>query len=181
MEKNIGNTVIKSVAVGETFWVGGVEFIRFADREGVTPAVTKEFVFKSVFSKRNNLENSAVMARMEKEFLPAIISAVGEENVANITTDLTALDGMKNYGDMESRVSLPTLDFYRENVEIFDRYPVEDWWWLATPESVEPHSRPYWVLCVSPSGFISNCYCNSHDLGVRPFLLFKSSIFESEE
>jgi len=65
-------------------------------------------------------------------------------------------------------------------VEIFDQHKVEKWWWLATPESAKPHDSPWWTLCVSPSGRIyGDYYCSVN--GVRPFLIFKSSIFESSE
>ena len=107
------------------------------------------------------------------------MDAVGEENLCLIKTDLTCLDGLKPYGELESLVSLPTLDFYRANVEVFDKYPVDRWWWLATPESARPHDAPNWVLCVAPSGCVSNDYYGIGSSGVRPFLSFNSSIFES--
>ena len=81
---------------------------------------------------------------------------------------------------MTSKISLPTLDFYRENVEIFDKHKLDEWWWLATPESAQPHGNPFWTLCVSPSGIIfSDLY--DFDIGVRPFLYFVSSISVSCE
>lgn len=170
---------IPFVADGETFSVGGVEFIKFPEVNGTVPAVAKDIVFRSRFGKDNDLRQSDALNRLEKEFLPKIMDAVGEENLCLIKTDLTCLDGLKPYGDMESRVSLPTLDFYRANVEIFDKYPVDSWWWLATPESARPHDAPNWVLCVAPSGFVYYDICNFGFSGVRPFLSFNSSIFES--
>ena len=170
---------IPFVADGETFFVGGVEFIKLPEVNGTVPAVAKDIVFRSRFGKDNDLRRSNVLNRLEKEFLPKIINAVGEENLCLIKTDLTCLDGLKPYGDMESLVSLPTIDFYRANVEIFDKYPVDSWWWLATPESAQPHSEPYWTLCVSPSGFVDLGIYRNGSYGVRPFLSFNSSIFES--
>ena len=73
------------------------------------------------------------------------------------------------------------MDFYRANVEIFDKYPVDAWWWLAPPESAKPHDDPWWILCVSPAGFIGDYNFNFNFIGVRPFLFLKSSIFESSE
>lgn len=170
---------IPLVADGETFFVGGVEFIKFPEVNGTVPAVAKDIVFRSRFGKNNDLRQSDVLNRLEKEFLPKIINAVGEENLCLIKTDLTCLDGLKPYGDMESLVSLPTLDFYQANVEIFDKYPVDSWWWLATPESAQPHDAPNWVLCVAPSGYVYDDDCYFGNCGVRPFLSFNSSIFES--
>ena len=163
---------------GETFTLCGVEFIKFPEVNGTVPAVAKNIVFNSRFGDNNDLRCSDVLKKLEEDFLPQIIAAIGAENLCTIKTDLTALDGLKPYGIMESLVSLLTLDFYRANVEIFDKHPVRGWWWLATPESASPHSAPDWVTCIAPSGFVfSDCYYVSG--GVRPFLSFNSSIFES--
>jgi len=166
--------------VGDTFEIAGMEFIKFPAVDGKVPVVMKDNAFRSEFGKNNDLRTSNVLKRMEKEILPKIIEAVGEENVCTVHTDLTTLCGLKNYGVMESKISLPTLDFYRANVEIFDKYPASAWWWLATPESCKPHENDYWTLCVSPSGLIYVDSFNGSG-GVRPFLLFESSIFESLE
>ena len=165
---------------GETFKVGKFEFIKFPDVNGMTPAVMKNIAFCSRFGDNNDLRESDVLRKMKTEILPEIIAEVGEENLCTIKTDLTTLDGLKPYGEMESLISLPTFDFYRANVDIFDKHKVDEWWWLATPESTKPHDNPYWLLCVSPSGVIG--YGDyDFDYGVRPFCIFNSSIFGSSE
>ena len=171
-----------NVKDGETFTVAGMEFIKFPSVDGKTPVVMKNIAFRSRFGNDNDLSKSTVLSRMEKEILPKIIEAVGEENVLTFKTDLTTLDGLKPYEDLESRISLPTFDFYRANVEIFDRYKVDYPVFLATPESAKPHDDPCWVLCVSPSGriYYYNFY-NFDRCGVRPFSIFNSSIFGSSE
>ena len=165
---------------GETFKVGNIEFIKFPEVNGMTPVVAKDVIFDSYFGDDNNLAESAILKKLETEFLPKIIAEVGEENVCKFKTDLTTLDGLKPYKDMESMISLPTLDFYRANVDIFDKYKVDRWWWLATPESAKPHCDPDWVVCVAPSGDICN-YDYYDGGGVRPILYFVSSIFVSSE
>ena len=166
---------------GETFSIGGMEFIKFPGENGETPVMMKGIAFFSRFGANNNLGESEVLKRMKTEILPKIIAEVGEENVCTFNTDLTTLCGLKSYEELESRISLPTLDFYRANAAIFDKYKPDRWWWLATPDSAQPHDDPYWVLCVSPSGCINSDFYNYDDVGVRPFLIFKSSIFESSE
>lgn len=166
---------------GETFTIGGMEFIKFPGKNGQTPVVMKDIAFRSRFGENNDLRTSTVLKRMQEECLPKVIEAIGEENLCTIRTDLTTTDGLKPYGTMESLVSLPTLEFYRENVEIFDKHNPETWWWLATADSAQPHCDPEWVVCVSPSGVINCRLCNYFGTGVRPFYIFKSSIFESFE
>lgn len=165
---------------GETFTVGGIEFIRFPSVDGVTPAVAKNILFTSRFGDNNSLAESTVLKKLQEEVLPKIIADVGAEKLCTIKTDLTTLDGLKPYADLESLISLPTFDFYRANVKIFDQYKVDEWWWLATPESAQPHDDPRWVVCVAPSGRIYRDYYYFSN-GFRPFLLFESSIFESSE
>ena len=172
-----------SAKVGETFQVAGIEFIRFPETAEGVPVVAKAIQKEMVFGENNDLRNSKVLAWLREEFLPKIVAAIGEENLVSFKTDLTTWDGLKNYGVVESKVSIPTMDFYRDNVEVFDKYPVKRWWWLATPDSCQLHCDPDWILCVAPSGYI---YVYSHDYfysrsGVRPFLILKSSIFESLE
>lgn len=167
-----------TVKDGETFTIAGIEFIKFPEVNGAVPVMARDCLFRSRFGDNNDLRQSTVLKKMEADVLPKIIEAIGEENVLTFKTDLTTLDGLKPYGVMESKVSLPTLDFYRANVEIFDKYKVDEWFWLATPESAAPHDSPYWILCVAPSGCINIDYYGG-DYGVRPFFFFNSSIFES--
>lgn len=176
LEKAKEKQKLSKVADGETFKIGGIEFIKFSDIDGVTTAVTKDIVFKSDFGKNNNLANMKIIDRLNDEFLPQIIDEVGAENVLNVETALTTLDGVKTHGNITSKVSLPTLDFYRENVEIFDKYKVDDWWWLATPWSALPHQNSSGILCVSSSCYLCYDGCNV-DNGVRLLLHFSSSIF----
>lgn len=166
---------------GEILQIGSMEFIKFPSINGEAPVVMKDIAFSSRFGDNNDLRQSDVLKKLEAEYLPKIIDAVGLENLCTIKTDLTTLDGLKPYGAMESLISLPTLDFYRANAEIFGKYKPNGWWWLATPESAHPNDNPYWVLCVSPSGYIGNDRYDFNEDGVRPFLIFKSSIFESYE
>ena len=170
-----------NVKDGETFELAGIEFIKFPDVDGMTPVVARNIQFNSRFGDNNDLRSSDALKRLKEEILPKICIAIGEENVCTFPTDLTAWDGLKPYGVMEEKISLVTMDFYRANVEIFDKYPASGWWWLATPDTAQPHGDPDWILCVSPSGDICGDYCNCGDRGVRPVLYFKSSIFGSSE
>lgn len=181
MNNNSKTVELSSVKIGETFKVADIEFIKFGEENGSVIAVAKNCIFDSKFGDNNNLTESKILSKLEKEFLPKIIDEIGEDNLLEFETDLRTLDGLKPYENMMSKVSLPTLDFYRQNVEIFDKYKCDEWWWLATPESAQPHDNPYWIVCVSPSGSVINGDSNDNDGGVRPFLHFVSSIFVSCE
>lgn len=173
--------VFPGVKDGETFQLAGIEFIKFPSVNGCTPVMTRDVAFRSRFGDNNDLRSSDVLKKLQEEFLPKIVEAIGEENVLTFQTDLTTLDGLKPYGVMESKISLYTLDFYRSNVAIFDKYPVKDYCWMATPESARPHDDPWWVVCVSPAGCICYGGYDYYYYAVRPILIFNSSIFESFE
>lgn len=172
--------MLNDVKNGSTFKIGDVEFIKFFDEGNRTVAVTRETVFGSTFGDDNNLAESKVIKKLKEEFLSKISELVGEENILEFETDLTTLDGLKPYEPLMSKISLPTYDFYRANVNIFDKYKLDEWWWLATPESAQPHSKPWWITCVSPSGLIYGNNFNDQN-GVRPILNFVSDIFVSCE
>lgn len=168
------------IEVGKTFKIGNTEFIKFADEYGATTAVAKDIIFNSRFGDTNNFAESDIMDKLNKEFLPKIAGEIGLSNILEFETDLTTLDGLKTYGVMTSKISLPTFDFYRKNVSIFDKYKLDKWWWLATPDTAYPHKEANWVVCVSPSGDI-DFNGGGSGIGVRPFLRFVSSIYVSCE
>lgn len=170
----------QGVKDGDNFTIAGMEFIKFPSTDDGTPIVAKNSLFSSKFGVNNDLRQSPILTKLETEVLPKIAEVIGEENICTIKTDLTTLDGLKPYGTMESKISLPTLDFYRAHVDIFDRHKVDRYFWLATPESAQPHDNPYWFLCVSPSGCVDDYDCDG-GCGVRPILILKSTIFDASE
>jgi hypothetical protein len=173
---------LSAIEIGKTFEVDGIEFIKFpGGDEGQTISVSRDIIDRSTFGTNNNFAESKILKKLNSDFLPGIIAAVGAENVCEFETDLTTLDGLKTYGTMKSKVSLPTFDFYRTNVEIFDKYNPDMWWWLSTPDSAEPHYEDCsWISCVAPSGRICNYDCRNYG-GVRPILIFVSDISVSCE
>ncbi len=174
---NNEKVIASEIAAGETFVVAGIEFIKFPEKDGKFVAVAKDSLGDKAFDNNSNdFSKSSLLKYLEKEILPKIEAEVGAENVLDFETDLFSLDGHRKYGKMESKIGLPTFDFYRENREIFDKHPLDDWWWLSTP-----NGEKCYVVCVAPSGFVFN-FCDYFGrYGVRPFLLFSSSIFVSRE
>ena len=166
---------LAEVMIGETFNVADIEFIKFTDEGGKVCAVAKDRLFTSLFGDNNDFSKSMLLKKLENEVLFKIEAAVGAENVFEFETDLTSLCGSDLYGSIKSKISLATLDFYRKHVKIFDKYKLDRWWWLATPESTNEHYNDQWFLCVSPSGDIIFNF-SVFNCGVRPFLIFNSSI-----
>ena len=168
--------ILANIKDGELFSIAGIEFIKFFDKDGITTAVAKDSLGDYRFGDNNNFTESSIRKCLEKEFLPKLEKEIGAENIVEHEVDLLSLDGSDKWGKVKCKVSLPTFDFYRNNVKIFDKYKLDDWWWTATPDSTSEHRNDYWLVCVSPLGYIFNYYCNNDDDGVRPFLTFVSSI-----
>ena len=93
---------------------------------------------------------------------------------------MLSLDGSSKHGSVNSKISIPTFDFYRKHRSLFEKYKLDEWWWLATPDSTSEYYNDNWVVCVSPFGSIFND-SYSINIGVRPVLIFLSSIFVSCE
>ena len=166
---------LAEIANGELFEVAGIEFIKFADENGQTIAVAKDSIFNSSFGSNNNFAESRVKSRLEEEILPALEKAIGAENIIEHEVDLLSLDGDDKWGKVKCKISIPTFDFYRHNVKTFDKHKPDEWWWIATPDTTSAHYNDYWACCVSPHGYVDfYSYFNSN--GVRPFLIFSSSI-----
>lgn len=167
---------LAEIANGELFEVAGIKFIKFSEENGRVVAVAKDIAFASRFGDNNNFATSDIKKRLEAEILPKLESAVGSENIVAHEVDLLSLDGSDKWGKIECKISIPTFDFYRANVKIFDKYNPRKWYWLATPDSTSEHGSDYWVRCVGLSGFIDHNVSFCDNFVVRPFINFVSSI-----
>lgn len=167
--------ILSNIKDGELFLVAGIEFIKFFDKDGVTVAVAKDSIGDYIFGDDNNFAKSSIKKMLEEEVLPKIEKEIGKKNIVEHEVDLLSLDGSDKWGKVNCKISLPTFDFYRINVKVFDKHKLNDWWWLATPDTTSEHYNDSWLVCVSPFGNISNYYYDYY-FGVRPFLTFVSSI-----
>ncbi len=169
---------LAEVAEGETFTVGGREYI-VLERAGSDTTVLLKGFYKerSEFGKNNCYEGSYVDSAC-CDFLHEICEIICSENIREFDLDLTSDDGLKDYGIIKRSAALLTTEMYRRYVDILDKHMPEEYWWLSTPHSTARHANDSWVKCVSPSGCISNYGCN-YVCGVRPFCIFDSSIFVS--
>ena len=170
---------LKDLAPGDTFKIGDHQFIVLEHCGEDTAVIRKDLLSqKMAFGKNNNYNSSDVDTRCSA-FAVEIACIIGEDNVLLHTVDLTSDDGLKDYGMVERFASLLTTERYRRYVEILDKFPIKAYWWLATAYSTPKHDDDACIKCVSPSGGID---CDGYNCGrgVRPFCIFKSSIFVSK-
>ena len=124
-------------------------------------------------------KKSSLREYLNGEFLEKLSGAVGKENIISFERDLLSLDGQTEYGSCEDKVSLLTVDEYRRYRNMIPNTD-DSWWWLITPWSTPCNDYERSVAVVSPSGLIGHGICSNYG-GVRPFCIFSSSIFESED
>lgn len=129
-------------------------------------------------AKTNDWKSSSLRNYLNTDFYNKLADEIGENNVIPFESDLTSLDGQTEYGFCEDKVSLLSIDEYRTYRK---HIPNADyWWWLINPYSTPCNGYKESVAVVSSSGDVGWDVC--YDLcGVRPFCIFSSSIFESEE
>ena len=162
---------------GDIFRIGQCEFLVLEQMDGATAVIKRTFLEEAEFGESNNYAESPLRSTCQ-EFAEGIGQGIGMENILEHTVDLTANDGLEDFGEITARASMLTAERYRKYVKILDAEQPEDWWWLATPFSTTAHGIEYGVLCVSPSGCVSGSNFD-YGYGVRPFCILKSTIFVS--
>ena len=170
---------LADVAVGDTIKIGDYELIILEQSGGTTAVICKDFSETCVFGDSNNYDGSKV-DKICNQFAADLTKIVGEYNVILHTVDLTADDGLKDYGYVKRHASLLTAERYRRYVYTLDKFKPDAWWWLATPYSTPTHDHTSWVKCVSPSGGIGRVSYGCRGSGVRPFCILNSNIFVSK-
>lgn len=169
-----------SKSVGETFEINGTEFIVLGIDGNKVIAITKDFILEreQFDSDTNNYKNSSLRKKIKK-FGESIANCVGKNSLYKLSLDLTSDDGLDDYGIVEDDYAgLLTCDMYRKYSRVIEKFPVDYWWWTATPHSTPHRGVKYTVRFVSDVGRLSYAGC-SYGNGVRPFLIFDSNILVS--
>lgn len=164
----------KDIKVGEIITVADTDFIVLDKTDDAVTCLTKDLVYTSTQfdSKTNNYANSSVR-ELNKEFAQKLMDEVGERGLCYVTLDLTSFDGLDDYGTVTDKVGLLTVDMYRKYNRIIEKYPVNDWWYLATPWSTPHRGYSSGVCYVNSGGTVDYYDCNVLG-GVRPFCIFSS-------
>ena len=157
--------------------IGGIAFTIIQTTENWVKCIASECIGNSVFDakNRNDFAASGIREFLNGEFLQKLIEAgVPEAMFEYFNVDLTADDGLKDYGGDRVRVGLITCDEYRLLRGNIPELP-DTWWWTATPDSPK-NSFVRDVSSVGTLNYFSACYEN---VGVRPLCVLKSEILKS--
>lgn len=131
-------------------------------------------------SNCNDWEKSELREYLNVEFYHRLAVTVGQDNIIPFERNLLSLDGQTEYGTCEDRVSLLNVDEYRKYRSLLPNTD-DYWWWLISPWSTLCNGYERLVTVVSPSGYVFSLNYYDGSYGVRPFCIFSSAIFESED
>lgn len=166
---------------GAFFFYGGVQWVVLESDEkiGATLALAAEPVFHRAFDEenRNDWRVSSLRRELNGPFLDALI-AEGANRAAFLDweSDLTADDGMTDYGTATDKIALLSDGLYRKYRRFIPL--VDDWCWTLTPWTCNP-SDSYYVRRVYSSGAVHWNLAYSGHWGARPLCYLESSIFVS--
>ena len=157
--------------------IGGIAFTIIQTAESWVKCIASECIGNGAFDaqNRNDFATSDIRAFLNGEFLQKLIGAgAPEEMFEHFNIDLTADDGLKDYGGDRVRVGLITCDEYRLLRGNIPELP-DAWWWTATPDS----PKNSYVRYVYSGGTLSYRSAYSGNRGVRPLCVLKSEILKS--
>lgn len=177
-EKSVSK-IHSCLKIGDTFKIAGLDWkiIDITDKgySCLCEILEEDMKFDD---SSNDWKSSGLREYLNGDFLKKISDEVGEENIVKFERDLLSLDGQTEYEKCEDSVSLITVDEYRKYRSLIPNE--KKWWWLITPWSTPCNDYEYSVAVVASYGCVNDGFYDD-DGGVRPFCIFSSSIFESEE
>ena len=164
---------------GARFTYAGVEWVKLDNTDGGALVLTAEPVFERAFDEENcnDWRKSSLRRELNGPFLDALI-AEGADRAAflDIESDLTADDGMTDYGTATDKIALISDGLYRKFRALIPK--IGCWWWTLTPWTCDPEYS-YIVRVVISSGALNRNYAYYGDCGVRPLCNMKSDILVS--
>lgn len=162
----------------QEFTMGGIAWTVIQTGADWVKCIASDCVEERAFDEgnKNDFAASSLRAYLNGEFLRRLIKAgAPEEMFEYFNIDLTADDGLKNYGGDRVRIGLITCEEYRLLRGNIPALP-DRWWWTATPDS--PINS--YVRYVYSDGSLSYYSAYYGDNGVRPLCNLKSSILVSD-
>lgn len=156
-----------------------IDFFRLPEENGLIPLVARDCITNARFDDNSNnctsnFAKSTLLKYLVTEVQPRLEAVLGD-NMVYFDTDLTTICGNKVYGTINTKISLPTLDMYRNNLETFSRYSKNTHnWWLATPW--DTMKSVCMVMGNEELYYEQSRYC----YGIRPVIYVKASALTTQ-
>ena len=174
---------LKTAARGTVFPYAGEKWVVLEhDPAGRTLCLRLEVIPDKPFDEdnRNNFAISSSKEWMNGPYLDNLIDAVkGPHAFLQTELDLTADDGLKDYGTCTVTIFSLTVDQYRRNRDVIPN--ADDWWWLSTAFSTKSNGYESLARLVNSDGSLYWNYAVDGHYGLRPACYLDSDLLISIE
>lgn len=174
---------LKTAARGTVFPYAGEKWVVLEhDPAGRTLCLRLDLIPNKPFDENNcnNFATSSSKEWMNGPYLDNLIDAVkGPNAFLQTELDLTADDGLKDYGTCTVTIFLLTVDQYRRNRDVIPN--ADDWWWLSTAFSTKSNGYESLARFVYADGTLYRNHAYYGYRGLRPACYLDSDLLISVE
>ena len=172
---------VKGLLVGEKFVYAKKNCLALEHTDDGTLCMVLDEDFESKFGETNNFAESELRKKLNVEYLDEWVKdGADRASFVIMQVDLTANDGLKDYGTCECFLAPRTCDQHRKYRYLIPN-PKGNWEWTATAYSTKNNGCSYiahQVTSIGGLGYTANVY---GAYGVRPlFKLNSESLVECE-
>lgn len=171
---------LKTAPRGTAFNYAGQRWVVLEHNATGTLCLTEKIVEDRAFDDGNcnDFGKSSSLRYLNGPFLDTLIDAAGCSS-AFLTSelDLTADDGLKDYGTCNVTIFLLTVDQYRRNRDVIPN--ADDWWWLSTAVSTASNGYEHSARFVSTDGSLDWVGAYLGYFGLRPACYLDSDLLIS--
>lgn len=172
---------LKTAARGTVFPYAGEKWVVLEhDPAGRTLCLRLDLIPNKPFDENNcnNFATSSSKEWMNGPYLDNLIDAVkGPNAFLQTELDLTADDGLKDYGTCTVTIFSLTVDQYRRNRDVIPN--ADDWWWLSTAYSTASNGYEHSARLVRLDGSLNRYYAYYGNFGLRPACYLDSDLLIS--
>ena len=169
---------LKAAARGTIFSYAGEKWVALEhEASGRTLCLRLDLIPNKPFDENNcnNFTTSSSKEWMNGPYLDNLIDAVkGPHAFLTTELDLTADDGLKDYGTCTVTIFSLTVDQYRRNRDVIPN--ADDWWWLSTAYSTAANGYEHSARLVGSDGALYGDYACHRYCGLRPACYLDSDL-----
>ena len=173
---------LKTAARGTVFPYAGEKWVVLEhDPAGRTLCLRLDLIPNKPFDENNcnNFATSSSKEWMNGPYLDNLIDAVkGPNAFLQTELDLTADDGLKDYGTCTVTIFSLTVDQYRRNRDVIPN--ADDWWWLSTAYSTASNGYEHSARFVRDDGALDWHDAYRGYYGLRPACNLSSDLLVSD-
>lgn len=174
---------LRRVPYGMAFQAFGDEFVALDYIDGGVLAIRRDIWKNAAFDDNgvNDLRGASITDGLAEYLRKMLDGGADTGDILEMSIDLKAVDGTREYGRYDNHVGLLTLEQYGKYQHIIP--DVDRPWWLATPWRTpgEKFGGATSALYVYTNGGWGNYDCSYAGCAIRPALLFSSSLLVSIE